>query len=89
MLKNKDHQMHVFVDDYERRVERDFSRQVFGRTEPIKVMKRPIKDRVKPNEQAHFVFNETDCTFLGKSALCPFRQVLIDKEPLKLSNRLD
>jgi Nucleotide-diphospho-sugar transferase/Polysaccharide biosynthesis len=49
--------VHVFVDDYERKVERTFSQHVFGKT-PVKVVKR-VKDGIVPaNEQAHFIFGQ-------------------------------
>ena len=43
---------HVFVDDYERKVEREFSQAVFGRA-PDSVVRRP-KAASNENEQAHF-----------------------------------
>jgi Nucleotide-diphospho-sugar transferase/Polysaccharide biosynthesis len=51
--------VHVFVDDYERKVEREFSQQVFGLT-PVKVIKRRARVDVPANEQAHFVFGQAD-----------------------------
>jgi hypothetical protein len=47
--------VHVFVDDYERRVEREFSLAVFHPLVPERVIPRPAyKQHVTPNEQAHF-----------------------------------
>jgi hypothetical protein len=54
LKKTKKKEVHLFIDDYERKVERDFSREVFGR-EPIKVVTRP-EGASNSNEQAHFVF---------------------------------
>jgi rhamnogalacturonan II specific xylosyltransferase len=49
--------VHVFVDDYERRVERDFAQKVLNRA-PLEVMARPERNSVSPaNEQAHFVWD--------------------------------
>jgi uncharacterized protein (TIGR01627 family) len=48
--------VHVFVDDYERQVERDFSREIFDR-EPVKIVKRKEKAS-NANEQACFVFGD-------------------------------
>lgn len=45
---------HVFVDDYERKVEREFSKKMLG--EPIEVVKRPAKGYLGNNQQAHFLF---------------------------------
>ena len=42
---------HIFVDDYERKVERAFSNAVLG--EPLKVLARPA-GASNTNEQAHF-----------------------------------
>ena len=44
---------HIFVDDYERKVERRFSKKVFKK-EPIKTLKRQ-KGASNANEQAHFL----------------------------------
>jgi len=57
-------QTHVFVDDYERSVERDFSYHVFGK-EPYEVLKRNAREGVTANEQAHFIFREKDCIVTG------------------------
>lgn len=51
--------VHVFVDEYERKVEREFSQQVFGKT-PLEVVTRVAHDDVPANKQAHFVFGQTD-----------------------------
>ena len=50
--------VHVFVDDYERDVERDFSLAVFHPVVPERVTPRPpYKEHVTPNEQAHFIIS--------------------------------
>ena len=50
-----EHVVHVFVDDYERRVEREFALAVFHPVVPDRVIPRPAyKEHVTPNEQAHF-----------------------------------
>jgi hypothetical protein len=51
----------VFVDDYDRGVERDFSYQVFGSKEPAETLRRINRDGVEASEQAHFIFTENDC----------------------------
>jgi len=43
---------HVFVDDYDRKVERKFSLKVFGN--PTKIIKRPRKKNSEKNSQAYF-----------------------------------
>ena len=52
---------HVFVDDYERKVEREFSQKVFDRS-PVEVIGRKKRDNVPANEQAHFVFGAVPST---------------------------
>jgi hypothetical protein len=52
---------HVFVDDYERKVEREFSQRVFERY-PIEVIGRKKRIDVPANEQAHFVFGAMPST---------------------------
>ena len=51
LLSNPD--THVFIDDYERKVEKQFSLKVFDK-QPIRVIERP-KAASKANAQAHFV----------------------------------
>jgi Polysaccharide biosynthesis len=52
--------VHVFVDDYERPLERDFSQLVYDRL-PIRVVSRPkYGSHVSPNQQAHFIFYAND-----------------------------
>jgi Polysaccharide biosynthesis len=52
--------VHVFVDDYERPLEREFSQLVYDRL-PIRVVSRPkYKSHVTPNQQAHFIFYAND-----------------------------
>jgi rhamnogalacturonan II specific xylosyltransferase len=46
---------HVFVDDYERKIEREFAQRVFERS-PIEVINRRKRIDVPANEQGHFVF---------------------------------
>jgi hypothetical protein len=55
-MTDQDHVVHVFVDDYERRVEREFSLAVFHPIVPQRVTPRPAyKQHVTPNDQAHFI----------------------------------
>jgi glucuronoxylan 4-O-methyltransferase len=51
--------VHVFVDNYECLVERQFSQVVFGGT-PVQVVTRPAQQNVNANEQAHFVLHSDD-----------------------------
>ena len=51
LLSNSD--THVFVDDYERKVEKQFSLKVFDK-QPVKIVKRQ-KAASNANDQAHFV----------------------------------
>ncbi|XP_045167274.2 uncharacterized protein LOC123530562 [Mercenaria mercenaria] len=44
---------HIFVDDYDRKVEKQFSLKMLGT--PIEVVKRPPKSIVFASEQAHFI----------------------------------
>jgi uncharacterized protein (TIGR01627 family) len=48
--------VHVFVDDYDRRVERDFAQKVLNGA-PLEVIARPERNSVPANEQAHFVWD--------------------------------
>jgi Nucleotide-diphospho-sugar transferase/Polysaccharide biosynthesis len=53
--------VHVFVDDYERFVERKFSQNVFAGA-PVQVVARPARDDVNANQQAHFVLHSDGLT---------------------------
>jgi uncharacterized protein (TIGR01627 family) len=59
LLKRSVKEVHVFVDDYEREIERKYSQRVFGKA-PVKVTTR--KSGVSnANQQAHFVFHRNEC----------------------------
>ena len=45
---------HIFVDDYERKVEREFSRKMLGT--PVEIVRRKAKGMIGANEQAHFIY---------------------------------
>jgi hypothetical protein len=45
---------HIFVDDFERKIEREFSQEVYGGP-PERVITRE-KEASNANEQAHFVY---------------------------------
>ena len=56
----QEHVVHVFVDDYERRVEKEFSLAVFHPVKPERVVSRPAyKQHVTPNDQAHFILSSS------------------------------
>jgi Polysaccharide biosynthesis len=58
LRNDQEHAVHVFVDDYERRVEREFALAVFHPVVPERVTPRPAyKQHVTPNEQAHFILS--------------------------------
>jgi len=44
---------HIFVDDFERKVEHDFSTKVFG-SKPLGIIERPHRKHANANTQAHF-----------------------------------
>ena len=44
---------HIFVDDFDRKVEHDFSTKVFG-SKPIGVVERPWRKHAFANTQVHF-----------------------------------
>ena len=56
--------VHIIVDDYERTIERDFSRRVLGSLEPTRVLTRQAGVS-NANQQAHFVLHATDCVVQG------------------------
>jgi uncharacterized protein (TIGR01627 family) len=45
---------HIFVDDYERKVEREFSLKMLGT--PVEVVHRKAKGIIGANQQAHFIY---------------------------------
>jgi uncharacterized protein (TIGR01627 family) len=64
--------VHVFVDDYERKVEREFSQRVFERA-PMEIVGRKRTSTVPANEQAHFVFGAMKWNqYLKTSRLVPW-----------------
>jgi uncharacterized protein (TIGR01627 family) len=65
--------VHVFVDDYERKVEREFSQLVFERA-PMEIIGRRRTSAVPANEQAHFVFGAMKRNqYLKTSRLVPWK----------------
>ncbi|XP_053380127.1 uncharacterized protein LOC128548747 [Mercenaria mercenaria] len=46
---------HVFVDDFERKVEHEFSINVFGK--PVEVIQRQTTNASRANDQAHFILS--------------------------------
>jgi len=61
--------VHIFIDDYERKVENEFSRRAFGGKEPVRVVTRP-KGVSNANEQAHFILDSSDCV-ISDPMSCP------------------
>lgn len=60
-LQNKlSDKIHVFVDDYERKIEREFSQRVFGEKHPFEITNRSAGVS-NANQQAHFIFDGNDC----------------------------
>lgn len=55
-LAKKHGTKYIFIDDYERKVERKFSLKVFGK-EPFRVLRRGFKWGALPNQQAQFNLN--------------------------------
>ncbi|XP_053380281.1 uncharacterized protein LOC128548817 [Mercenaria mercenaria] len=55
---------HVFVDDFERKVEHEFSIKVFGK--PVEVIQRRSTNASRANEQAHFIFSSYNQTGMGQ-----------------------
>jgi hypothetical protein len=64
---------HIFVDDYEREIEQEFSQEVYGGP-PERVITRK-EDASNANEQAHFIYTElrasTNSTSTATPALAP------------------
>jgi len=52
--------VHVFVDDYERRVENQYAQKVFGNKKPYRIIDRE-EGISNANRQAHFIFHKDHC----------------------------
>jgi len=59
--------VHVFIDDYERRVENQYTQKVFGNKKPYRIIDRE-EGVSNANRQAHFIFHKDHCIISNPSS---------------------
>jgi len=59
--------VHVFIDDYERRVENQYTQKVFGNKKPYRIIDRE-EGISNANRQAHFIFHKDHCIISNPSS---------------------
>jgi len=74
--------VHVFIDDYERKVENEYSRRAFGGKEPVRVVTR-AKGVSNANEQAHFILDRSDCVISDPMSCAGSMQQLPQQVPVQ------